>query len=178
MIRLLASAVFAAVLLGFACGDDSAGPIQGEEGWQQITSQDITLEWRVVEDSLEIVVSAPTTGWVSAGFNPSQQMNEADILIGYVSASGVRTRDDWGTGRFAHQSDESLGGTDNIASVSGEESDGKTSVAMTRPLDSGDVYDKPLEQGETCTVILAHGRNGADDFSSRHQAAAVVSIEL
>lgn len=160
------------------CGEDSTGPTQGEEGWQEITSQGITFQWRVMGDSLEMVLSAPTTGWVGVGFDPTQQMEDANFLLGYYADGSVEARDDWGTGAFSHASDLSLGGTDDISVDGGDEAGGETTVEMTIPMDSGDSYDKSLVQGESYTIILAHGQDGADDFSSQHQVAASVSLEL
>jgi len=168
----------AAALLLAGCGDDSTGPEQGEEGWQTVTSQGITLEWRDMGDSLEVVLTAPTTGWVGVGFDPASQMEGANYLLGYVEDNVAEMRDDWGTGSFSHASDESLGGTSDLTVDGGSESEGETTLEFTIPLDSGDDYDKPLTPGETYTVILASGADGADDFVSAHQVATSVSIEI
>lgn len=177
MIRYAAAAVLGCVLLA-GCGDDSTGPSQEEGGWQSVTSQGITLRWRAQADSLELEVSAATTGWVGVGFDPTQQMSEANFLLGYVSGGAVEVRDDWGTGSFSHASDVSLGGTSDVVVGGGSEEAGETEVKMTIPLDSGDSYDRPLAEGSEYTVILAIGADGADDFDSQHVAAASVSIDI
>jgi hypothetical protein len=179
MRRLVFSGLCTLAVLAWAgCGDDSTGPTQGEEGWQQITEQGITLEWRAQGDSLEVVLSAPTTGWVGVGFDPDQQMSGANFLLGYVSGGSAQVRDDWGTGSFSHASDLSLGGTSDVTLDGGTEDSGETTLQITIPLDSGDDYDRALAQGQTYTVILAYGPDGADDFSSAHQVAASVSIGI
>ncbi len=168
----------AAMALLAGCGDDSTGPEQGEEGWQQVTSQGITLEWRDMGDSLEVVLSGGTTGWVGVGFDPDQQMSGANFLLGYVEGGAVEIRDDWGTGSFSHASDTLLGGTSDLTLDGGGEASGETTLEFTIPLSSGDEYDKPLVEGQTYTVILASGADGADDFVSPHQVATSVSIEI
>ena len=176
IVALMAAAAALALLAG--CGDDSTGPEQGEEGWQTVTSQGITLEWRDMGDSLEVVLTAPTTGWVGVGFDPVSQMEGANFLLGFVEDNVAEMRDDWGTGSFSHASDESLGGTADLTVDGGSESEGETTLEFTIPLDSGDDYDKALTAGQSVTVILAHGPSGADNFSAQHQAAASVTIEI
>jgi hypothetical protein len=175
---VLFPAAAALLVLMAACGDDSTGPEQGEGGWQEITSQGITLRWRAEADSLELSMSAATTGWVGVGFDPTSQMEGANFLLGYVENGSVEMRDDWGTGSFSHASDTSLGGTSDLTVDGGTEDGGQTTLELTIPLDSGDQYDKPLTAGETYTVILASGADGADDFTSAHQVATSVSIEI
>ncbi len=171
-------AIFTILILLTSCGEDATGPEQGEEGWQTVTAEGISFGWRVMGDSLEVELTGPTTGWVAAGFDPESMMNGSNLIIGYVSGGTVSVRDDWGTSQTQHESDVSLGGTDDVTVDGGSESDGETTIEFTIPLDSGDQYDRPLQEGDTYSVILAIGSDGADDFTSYHQTAAVVSLDI
>lgn len=169
-----------AVLLVLAGCGDPTGPTEGEDGWNEYILDGFTFEWKV-EDStgtVRIKLTAPTTGWLAVGFEPTSFMNEANLLIGYVSGGTAHARDDYGTGTVTHESDVVLGGTDNVELITGSEASGETVLEFRIPLNSGDAYDKVLMDGTTYTVIFAYGQNDADDFVSAHAWAESASIEL
>jgi len=158
------------LVLMVGCGDETTGPSGGEEGWTLWDGGDLIFAW-LLEDStstLRLKLTAQTTGWVAVGIEPTQGMNESNLIIGYVSGGSASIRDDFGTGMFTHASDVSLGGSDDIEVISGSEADGETIIEFRIPLDSGDQYDKVLVDGETYDVIFAFGADGADDYTSSH----------
>lgn len=145
--------------------------------YKDTTVNGITIRWRVMGTDLEVVLSAPTTGWISAGFNPSMPNHkDANIIIGYVKNGTAYIQDNFGTGAYVHSSDVSLGGEDNVSAVSGSEASGTTEIHFVIPLDSGDAYDRVLLVGEKYLVILACGPNGADDYTSQHVRAGFAEI--
>ncbi|RKZ05736.1 DOMON domain-containing protein [Candidatus Fermentibacteria bacterium] len=178
---IIFTALLATVVLG-SCGDDPTGPTEGEGDWLEYTVDDFTFEW-LVEDSsntIRVKITAPSTGWVAVGFDPTLVMNEANLIIGYVSGGSVNIRDDFGTGQFSHDADTNLGGTNDVETISGSESgtNVETTLEFRIPLDSGDQYDKALVDGNTYTFIFAYGNNDADDYTSAHAWAESASFEL
>jgi len=174
------------VILGTAmflipgCGNDTTGPSENEEGWNEYTVDGVTLEWMVNDttSTLHVRITAPTSGWVAVGFDPESFMLNANLIIGYVTSNGTELRDDWGTGQVTHRADTTLGGTDDATLVEGLETDTHTEIEFSIPLDSGDAYDKVLVEGTTYAVILAYGPDGADDFTIQHEYANAISIEI
>ena len=142
------------------------------------TSDGVTLTMRLEADSIHISISAPTTGWVSVGFEPSRVMKDADIYIGYVQDGVVHLRDDFGTGNTSHAPDTSLGGESSFTNLHGTESDGVTSISFTIPRNSGDGYDKVLTAGRSYKVLLGYGPNGSDDFTTYHRWVKSVDLTL
>ncbi len=149
-----------------------------ETGGASVTVRNITLEWRVNGDALEVSVSAPTTGWVAVGFAPTRAMKDANILIGYVADDEVVVTDQFGTTMIQHAQDSELGGSVDVTVLGGSEQDGTTTLQFSIPLDSGDEYDQPLTPGAAVKVILAYGENGADDLTSYHRDRASADITL
>ncbi|MEN8208688.1 MAG: DOMON domain-containing protein [Candidatus Fermentibacteria bacterium] len=175
--------LFCAVLI-LGCGSEASGEEpEGQPETEGLSSASIRIDdfqmtWSVEESNLEISASAPTTGWVAVGFEPSAAMKDADIVIGYVAGGEVYLRDDWGDNYTSHKADIDLGGTDDVTAVSGYEDGGFTGITFSIPLSSGDQYDHVLEEGGTYTVILAYGSNDADDFDGLHEWVETVEIEL
>jgi DOMON domain-containing protein len=148
------------------------------EGYSSAAAAGVTVQWKIDGSNLSVQMSAATTGWIAVGFDPSRQMADANIIIGYVSDGTVFLRDDFGTGNVRHGADVENGGTDNLTAVEGEESNGMTAISFTIPLDSGDSMDKPLAAGSTYKVIVAHGPNDADDFGTYHGSRGSFEAKL
>lgn len=177
--------VFLAVLsLILGCGSEASGddpdqtPAIETDSTGEIVVEDVILQWSAEVPGIQITVSAPTTGWIAVGFEPSAAMMDADIIMGYVSDGEVYIRDDWGDGYTSHKSDEELGGTDDITVVSGSEESGITVISFNRPLSADDTYDRELVIGNTYTILIAYGPDDADNFQGYHAWEETVEIEL
>jgi len=173
----------AAILLFTACNTVSeevigTGDIDPPDttGYYSTSAAGVTLRYKIENDQLHCILSGSTTGWIAVGFNPSSMMQDADFIIGYFHGNNAFIRDEWGTGTTTHAADVTLGGTDDVTVLSGNESEGVTELEFSIPLNSGDQYDQVLEIGETYTIILARG--DIDDFSSYHSDADYATIEL
>lgn len=140
------------------------------------TIGDFELEWYVDGDSVAFAVSAPTTGWVAVGFEPDRMMMGANLIIGYVADNVAQVTDQWGTSTVTHGLDIENGGTDDLSNIGGNESDGRTRIEFTIPLDSGDSTDKPLSVGQELSIILAYGNR--DDLQSYHVHRTSARITL
>ncbi len=136
------------------------------------------LSWRMLPDAVEFEMSAPTSGWVAVGFEPGTVMDQADMVFGWVTSTGdVRVVDAFSTGVFGpHPPDEELGGTSDVRSVGGSEEGGRTVIRFTRPLVTGDRFDKEIPQQGTLNLIWAYGED--DDFVSFHIAAGYGALEV
>lgn len=181
LFRLFMVLSISAVIGSFStCGGNGSDGENGMvDGYYQASSGGITLRWRVSGDSLDVIVSADTTGWVAVGFDPTSRMQDANIIIGYVEGPMISIRDDFGTSISSHSSDESLGGTGDVTNVSGSEAAGITEISFTIPLDSGDQYDRPLAEGSSYKVLLAYGPDGSDDFTTYHVSGrSEVTIDM
>jgi len=126
------------------------------------------LYWRIVGSDIYIALRAQATGWVSLGFEPSNQMLDADMLFGWVDASAVPwVVDAYSTGVTGpHPEDASLGGTYDITDYNCTETAGWTTVEILRPLVTGDTYDQDIQSNHTHNIIWAVA--DVDDFGAKH----------
>jgi len=146
-------------------------------GYRTATAAGVTLKYKKVNENLNCILSAQTEGWVSVGFNSSQAMKDANIIMGYVDNSGnALVRDDWGSSQYSHESDENLGGTDDVTLIQGSQIGGKTEIEFEIHLNSGDSYDRVLLNGETYPIILARGNS--DNFDSQHSDRGYSSVTI
>ncbi len=130
---------------------------------QKIQVGSMTFEAWLMEEEMEIELRAPTEGWIAVGFNQSDAILGADLLQFRVHDSGeVYAEDQLVTDFGKHPTDVSLGGTDDIKIMSGEERDGQTSIRFRIPFSSGDPSDFSHQLNHSFWLILAY--SVSDDF--------------
>ena len=142
---------------------------EGEYTGTEELSGSVTMYWRVDGDILTFAVMAKTDGMVSVGFNPTQGMKDADMVIGWVDATGAVVFDCYATGASGpHPPDMDLGGTSDFVSFAGTETDGMTTLEVSRLMLPDDMYDATIVPGTAVDVIWAI--SGSDDFYAQHSS--------
>ncbi len=141
-----------------------------------LTAGDMSISWSVKGKNLFVQLTAPTTGWVSVGFDPEKIMKGANFIIGYVSNNTAVIEDQYGVDLFIHKKDTELGGKDNVENKKGKVENGRTEISFSIPLDSKDPYDKKLEKGKEYKVILAYGPDY--DMTKHHVKRYTVKIKI
>ena len=148
----------------------------GAEDWKSADTGGFHLEWMVDGSNLNIKVSTATEGWIAVGFNPTNKMKDANIIIGYIEDGMVTIEDHFGNGKFSHRSDVSLGGNDDVSNIGGSEENGVTELIFTIPMDSGDQDDRALTEGQRYKVIFASHKK--DRITVKHNNRSSVEITL
>jgi len=156
----------------------SAVAVPSASGSGSGSAAGVDVAWTVEGDMLTVTMSAETTGWVAVGFDPTRMMADANIIIAYVADGTLSISDHYGTGNTRHGADTDIGGSDDVVNARGTESNGRTEVTFTIPLDSGDEADRPLQSGGTYKVIVAYGRDGSDNYRDPHAARGSFEMTL
>jgi len=144
---------------------------------ESVESAGIRLGWRVEGSEVIFTLDAPTTGWVAIGWGATQQMRDADFIIGYVTngSNGV-IEDHFGVSTIGHRRDTDLGGKENVRLIEAKETNNRTILVFARQLVSKEAYDVNLVLDKPFEVILAYGR--FDNTSSKHAVVTKVKIVL
>ncbi len=126
------------------------------------------LHWSFSGNLLKMGMQARTAGWVAVGFDPTNKMKDADMVIGFVDAQGkVHIVDAFSTGETGpHPPDASLGGTHDILEFGGSEKDGWTTIEFTRNRTASDLRDRTVKDDGTTRIIWAYGPS--DDLTAGH----------
>lgn len=143
----------------------------------EVKAKEMTFAWTADGDKLAVKVAAPTESWVGIGFNPTEEMKDANIIIGYVKDGEVKIVDEYGDRETSHSSDTKLGGSDDVTIVGGSEEGGVTTIEFVIPLNSGDKSDNVIDVNSDTKVILAYG-SGRDSFRPRHKFRTAIVVNL
>ncbi len=143
----------------------------------EIKVQEMEFAWKVDGPELRIKLTAPTTGWLGIGFNPSKEMKDAKFVLGYVKDGNTIISDEFGTGEIKHERVEKLGGKSDITLVGGEEKGGTTTIEFTIPLASKDTIGGRIDPTGETVVLLAYGLNH-DTSKLKHKFRTSININL
>ncbi|HOK58514.1 MAG TPA: DUF2202 domain-containing protein [Methanothrix sp.] len=136
---------------------------------QGYTGGAMTVSWKIDDEYLYMALNGSTRGWLAIGFEPTEWMKDADMVLGFVDGS-ARVLDEYSTGNYGpHINDTMLGGTDDILEYGGKSYGTHTVVEFRRKLDTGDRFDKVLRPGQNVSIIWA--MSGSMDPGVKHNIA-------
>ncbi|MGM0421296.1 MAG: DOMON domain-containing protein [Bacillota bacterium] len=133
---------------------------------------DIFWEFNDDEDELYMMLKSPGSGWLSVGFDPSNRMADAKMIMSSFGEDGdFQLEEHLGTGPTSHEAiDETY-----ITESTGIREEESSIAEFMIPLGENSRYD--LEPGSTHEVIVAfHSEN--DSFFQIHSQRASLDIEF
>ena len=137
---------------------------------QGYSGGDLEVSWKIDSQYIYMALNGSTNGWISIGFEPSEWMKDADIIMGNVLGGKPIVLDEYSTGNYGpHVNDTELGGTNDILEFGGMEKGGFTVVEFKRKLNTGDRFDKAFVPGQKITMIWALA--DSKDIQFKHNVA-------
>ncbi len=137
---------------------------------QGYSGGEMEMSWKNDQDYLYMALKGRTDGWLSIGFEPSEWMKDADIIIGGMEDGKATVLDEYSTGNYGpHIEDTMLGGTDDILSSGGSQEGGYTVIEFKRKLDTGDRFDTAFSPDQSISAIWGMADTG--DFAIKHNVA-------
>lgn len=127
----------------------------------------IDLYYSIDDMYLYVGVKSSDSGWTAIGFDPESAMKGADIIFMSIESGELVMRDDFGTGTFSHSSDVDLGGSFDIVESAVSTAGGEAIYEFSKPLDSGDEFDKVMVPGNVYKVIFSVN-DSSSDFDRKH----------
>jgi hypothetical protein len=139
-----------------------------------VTAGKFTFCYKIDGPNLVAMVSYPTTGWVSVGFNPVKAMKGACIIMGAVEQGKALVSEQFGTGLFSHKSVTELGGKNVLVASDCVVKDAVATLSFTLPLNSGDSKHVKIVPGDETTIIFAAGKTS--DMSKKHMDKKKITV--
>jgi len=179
------------VLFSMVLADMSSKVVSsGEYPASVKASKYLTVYWKIHyqtpgllqgNDTIEFALVAKTKGWVALGldFKDGIGMKQADCFMGYYDQQNDKPMvlDDWLPGKSIPKNDSIFGGFDDILSVTGQLSNGITTLKFTRKIDTGDhLADHPVRNA---TVAISWATNvWSPDVTQKHTFKGDFEINL
>jgi hypothetical protein len=135
----------------------------------------LEISWKNDAENLYIALNGTTHGWMSIGFEPTEWMKDADMIVGYVKGNNTTVLDEYCTGNYGpHRNDTELGGTYDILEYGGKEYKNYTVIEFMRRMNTGDKFDKAFVPGQNVSIIWAMA--SSKDLNAKHNVAAGTAV--
>ena len=129
---------------------------------KQIVKSGISLSWHYYEEEIFIEMTAPTLGWITIGFNTTQNMAGAYLLMGRVKKGVPEVVEYYTSSPGNYQSIETHGLTPKVNNIDGDEAQHNTTIKFSLPIKSSNKIQKDLSSGQKYVLIMAYSQE--DDF--------------
>ncbi|KAK6188307.1 hypothetical protein SNE40_004509 [Patella caerulea] len=128
-------------------------------------------------DSIKFTIKARLNGqkkWVALGFSADTSMPNSDAVVGWVENGQVTVTDRWMTAKSLPVQDTK----NDITDVSGDVTNGVTTISFTRKRDTGDTQDFQFTDTQCGYMFYAMGGSYNNDGSfGKHATTPVVSSQ-
>ena len=150
---------------------------KGDQGYTyKITLEKIQFDWSIDNSNLRIKLFAQTPGWIGIGFNPTEEMKDAEFILGFATGGTVTISNQHGVSKTLHSKNTDLGGVDRVINPSGKETNNGTEISFTIPYKTGDKLAKPTSVKEDIPVLLAYGQS--KHLMQLHSFRAKLTVNL
>ena len=129
---------------------------------KHISVKGMEIKWSLVKDTLEFEVFAPTQGWVAIGFNTSNNIVGANLVMGASKNNKSIFEDQYVISTGVHKEIKLLGGTTAISNLICTENASGTTMKFNIPQKQLDKYHYSLASGTKIWLICAYSQQ--DDF--------------
>ena len=131
------------------------------KAWSAMTDDAVTFEWRHTAGYLECRLSAPTAGWIAAGFNEHAGLRDTRFVIASVSGPHI-VADEHLAIVPAHKPVQSLGLHPALYSISGAYTDGVSHITFSM---AEEIPGRPnLQLGRGSLIYLMLAWSQSSDF--------------
>lgn len=145
--------------------------LEGEYQNTHKSSHGIELFWEFGLNEIYFALKSPCQGWVAIGFEPTNRMNNAKIIIAAFQGDQLLLEEHIGSGPVSHRKIEER----YIKTYSGSLTQEFLVLEFILPL--GDESRYSLKEGEEYTIILGcHGSSSS--FSTRHSMRETLTLKF
>jgi hypothetical protein len=127
---------------------------------------EIEVYSRIDGEKVRIALKAKTNGYVAIGFDPSNKMKDADIILGFVKDGKAVVYDMFSPGTTGtHPPKDEQGGKIDVTVFGGSKKDGVTVIEFERLLVTGNPRGKEIKVGDN-KIIWSVG--STEDATEKH----------
>lgn len=143
---------------------------------KEITKNEMTVSWKYVDERIHFEMMAPTTGWVTIGFNATTGMSKAYLLMGRVVEGKAEVVEHYTISPGNYKPITALGAQSVVKNVKGIEKDKRTTLQFSIPIEAENKYARHLIKGSEYLMTLAFSRE--DDFMHHSMMRTSINVKL
>lgn len=137
-------------------------PIAGHtqiSNMKTISKNGMSINYKYDQDSLFFEVSAPTSGWITIGFNKQQDLKGSLLIMCRVVNGKAEVVEHYTLGAGNYRPITELGGINASTRVKSSKRKGITIISFHTPSSPVDKYHKDLSEGNEFYITLAYSQS-------------------
>ncbi len=143
---------------------------------KEVSKNQMTVSWEHKEERIHFKMTAPTSGWVTIGFNTTASMSGAYLLMGRMVNGKAELVEHYTISPGNYKPITSLGANAAVQNVNGSESNKQTTIQFSLPVEGTNKYARQLKSGSEYAMTLAYSRE--DDFQHHSMMRTSVNVKL
>jgi len=132
------------------------------QSMKRISVKGMEIKWSLMKDTVQFEVFAPTQGWVAVGFNSSNNIVGANLIMGASKNNKSIFEDQYVISTGVHKEFKLVGGKTAISNLICTENASGTTMKFNIPQKQLDKFHHPLASGKKIWLICAYSQQ--DDF--------------
>ena len=147
-----------------------------EQKNRSVSKNGMEVHWHFKQNRIFFTMKAPTRGWVAIGFNTTEKMTHAYLLMGRIAKNQAEVVEHFTIFPGAYEPIKTLGGITQVQDMYGSEKVNTTVLHFSLPVKALGQYQKDLLQGNTYFMVLAYSQE--DDFQHHSSMRTSINVEL
>jgi len=147
-----------------------------EQKMQKISKKGMGVQWYFKNSRIFFTMSAPTNGWVTVGFNTTEKMTNAYLLMGRVVEHKAEVVEHYTIAAGNYKPIKALNGEIQVQNVSGYQKADTSVFQFSLPIEAVGKYQKNLSPGSKYIMTLAYSQE--DDFQHHSIMRTSINVEL
>jgi len=147
-----------------------------EQKEKAVSESEMHVSWHYQKARIYFEMRAPTDGWVTIGFNTTNNMTGAYLLMGRVKNDEAEIVEHFTISQGNYKPVQALGAQTKVNHVEGVQKEKNTLLKFSLPVEANSEYQKNLSEGKKYVMILAYSL--ADDFQHHSIMRTSINVEL
>ena len=143
---------------------------------KRVSKNGMIVSWHYTEDLIHFAMKAPTSGWVTIGFNDKSTISGAYLLMGRIVNGKAEVAEMYTSSPGRYYSIKEYGEATSITIVKGNESNSNSSIYFCLPITPKNKYQRSLKEGSEYYMTLAYSTH--DNFSHHSRMRTTVKLKL
>ena len=143
---------------------------------QTLCKKGMEVQWHFKHSRIFFTMRAPSNGWVTIGFNTTEKMTNAYLLMGRVIKHKAEVVEHYTIAPANYKPIWTLDGEIQVQDVTGYQKANTSVLQFSLPMVAVGKYQKDLSPGSTYIMILAYSQE--DDFQHHSTMRTSINVEL
>ncbi|NOQ74175.1 MAG: hypothetical protein GQ574_19360 [Crocinitomix sp.] len=147
-----------------------------EKSEKEVSKNEMSVSWEHKDARVYFKMAAPTTGWITIGFNTTSGMSKAYLLMGRVINGNAEVVEHYTSSPGNYKTLIALGVQISVYNIAGTEANNQTTLEFSIPIQAKNKFARDLTKGSEYVMTLAYSQE--DDFQHHSTMRTSINVKI